>query len=182
MAEDGRKQSLRVSPDSVNSSVWQIPVALISTRTSPALGPSRFTSMISRGLPALWRRRRWFSLVILLLMLEAICNRTRGSSSLKGRVGALDSWLRQDAEPRLHCSTLVGVACRWRGFSSAVRACRRSRMFGGVGHRATGGDVTTSMPTWHYSCLQLGLVPTTCCRFLRPVPGVHPCNSPGDDQ
>ncbi len=40
------------SPERVNSSVWQSPVALISTRTSPAFGPSRFTSMISSGLPA----------------------------------------------------------------------------------------------------------------------------------
>ena len=40
------------APDSVNSSVWQMPVALISTSTSPALGPSRSTSMISSGFPA----------------------------------------------------------------------------------------------------------------------------------
>src|SRR5690606_7487669 len=33
-------------------SVWQMPVALISTITSPAFGPSRLTSMISSGLPA----------------------------------------------------------------------------------------------------------------------------------
>ncbi|VVT06424.1 Dihydrolipoyllysine-residue acetyltransferase component of pyruvate dehydrogenase complex (fragment) [Roseovarius sp. EC-HK134] len=32
--------------------VWHRPVALISTRTSPAFGPSRFTSMISIGRPA----------------------------------------------------------------------------------------------------------------------------------
>ena len=39
------------APESVNSSVWQMPVALISTSTSPAFGPSRSTSMISSGLP-----------------------------------------------------------------------------------------------------------------------------------
>src|SRR3546814_17195391 len=39
-------------PDSVNASVWQIPVAFISTSTSPAFGPSRSTSAISSGLPA----------------------------------------------------------------------------------------------------------------------------------
>src|SRR5438094_281789 len=38
------------APEIVNSSVWQMPVALISTSTSPALGPSRSTSMISSGL------------------------------------------------------------------------------------------------------------------------------------
>ena len=40
------------APDSVYSSVWQMPVALISTSTSPARGPS--TSTVSRlsGLPA----------------------------------------------------------------------------------------------------------------------------------
>ncbi len=36
----------------VNSSVWQIPVALISTITSPALGPSSLTVATSSGLPA----------------------------------------------------------------------------------------------------------------------------------
>src|SRR6185312_9361586 len=40
------------APDKVNSSVWQMPVALISTRTSPSRGPSRSTSMISSGFPA----------------------------------------------------------------------------------------------------------------------------------
>src|SRR5688572_23064080 len=40
------------APDSVNSSVWQMPVALISTSTSPAFGPSRSTSWISSGFPA----------------------------------------------------------------------------------------------------------------------------------
>src|SRR5262245_55718064 len=38
------------APDRVKSSVWQMPVALISTMTSPALGPSRSTSTISSGL------------------------------------------------------------------------------------------------------------------------------------
>ena len=40
------------APDSVNSSVWQTPVALISTSTSPAFGPSSSTSSITSGLPA----------------------------------------------------------------------------------------------------------------------------------
>src|SRR6478735_6667696 len=40
------------APERVNSSVWQTPVALISTSTSPALGPSRSTSSITSGLPA----------------------------------------------------------------------------------------------------------------------------------
>src|SRR3954469_13179572 len=39
-------------PERVNSSVWQMPVALISTRTSPALGPSSVTVVTSSGLPA----------------------------------------------------------------------------------------------------------------------------------
>src|SRR5262249_40086965 len=38
-------------PESVNSSVWQMPVALISTITSPARGPSRLTWVIASGLP-----------------------------------------------------------------------------------------------------------------------------------
>src|SRR5215510_11452166 len=38
------------APESVNSSVWQMPVALISTSTSPAFGPSSSTSAITSGL------------------------------------------------------------------------------------------------------------------------------------
>ena len=40
------------SPDKVNSSVWHIPVAFISTKTSPKRGPSKSTSIISSGFPA----------------------------------------------------------------------------------------------------------------------------------
>src|SRR5258706_13327242 len=40
------------SPDSVKASVWQMPVAFSSTRTSPSRGPSSSTSAISSGLPA----------------------------------------------------------------------------------------------------------------------------------
>src|SRR5690606_29429673 len=40
------------APDSVNSSVWQMPVAFTSISTSPSFGPSRSTSTISSGLPA----------------------------------------------------------------------------------------------------------------------------------
>src|SRR4030081_93595 len=40
------------APDNVNSSVWQTPVALISTSTSPSRGPSSWTVDISSGRPA----------------------------------------------------------------------------------------------------------------------------------
>src|ERR1700722_7835236 len=40
------------APERVNSSVWHTPLALISTRTSPSLGPARSTVTISSGLPA----------------------------------------------------------------------------------------------------------------------------------
>src|SRR5918996_2492378 len=40
------------APESVNSSVWQIPVAGISTIPSPALGPSSCTVSIESGAPA----------------------------------------------------------------------------------------------------------------------------------
>src|SRR5712691_2973617 len=39
------------APENVNSSVWQMPVALTSTSTSPAFGPSRSTSVTVSGLP-----------------------------------------------------------------------------------------------------------------------------------
>src|SRR5258708_6784355 len=45
---DGKSPSLS-RPSSVYASVWQMPVALISTRTSPVFGPSRSISMISSG-------------------------------------------------------------------------------------------------------------------------------------
>src|ERR1700753_3519457 len=44
----GKRPSLS-RPLRVYWSVWQIPVALISTRTSPAFGPSRSSSTISSG-------------------------------------------------------------------------------------------------------------------------------------
>ena len=40
------------APERVNSSVWQTPVAWISTSTSPSFGPSRSTSSTTKGLPA----------------------------------------------------------------------------------------------------------------------------------
>src|SRR6266545_3018130 len=40
------------APERVNSSVWQTPVALISTSTSPVRGPSSSTSSTTSGLPA----------------------------------------------------------------------------------------------------------------------------------
>src|ERR1700761_2056077 len=40
------------APDKVKASVCQTPVALISTSTSPALGPSRSTVSMTSGLPA----------------------------------------------------------------------------------------------------------------------------------
>src|SRR5262249_11616549 len=39
------------APESVKSSVWQIPVAFTSTSTSPAFGPSSSTSVTVSGLP-----------------------------------------------------------------------------------------------------------------------------------
>src|SRR2546423_2102100 len=39
------------APERVYSSVWQMPVALISTITSPAFGPSRLTVVTTSGLP-----------------------------------------------------------------------------------------------------------------------------------
>src|SRR6266853_1118579 len=39
------------APESVNASVWQTPLAFISTRTSPGRGPSRSTVVTSSGWP-----------------------------------------------------------------------------------------------------------------------------------
>src|SRR6187549_3574613 len=40
------------APERVNSSVWQMPVALISTSTSPAFGPASWTVSMASGAPA----------------------------------------------------------------------------------------------------------------------------------
>ena len=40
------------SPERVKASVWQTPVALTSTSTSPALGPSSCTVSMLSGFPA----------------------------------------------------------------------------------------------------------------------------------
>src|SRR3954452_17291826 len=42
------------APERVNSSVWQMPVALISTSASPAFGPCNCTVSILNAAPALW--------------------------------------------------------------------------------------------------------------------------------
>src|SRR6185437_16589283 len=42
------------APDSVYLSVWHIPVAFSSTRTSPARGPASCTVSMVSGAPALW--------------------------------------------------------------------------------------------------------------------------------
>src|SRR4051794_20127086 len=49
---DGNRPS-GSAPDRVNSSVWQMPVALTSTRTSPSRGPSRSTVSMLSFSPAL---------------------------------------------------------------------------------------------------------------------------------
>src|SRR5215471_5537650 len=50
---DGNRPS-GSAPERVNSSVWQMPVALISISTSPALGPSSCTVSTTNGAPALY--------------------------------------------------------------------------------------------------------------------------------
>src|SRR5436190_13565400 len=42
------------APERVNSSVWQMPLALISTSASPAFGPCNCTVSILKAAPALW--------------------------------------------------------------------------------------------------------------------------------
>src|ERR1700689_899803 len=57
------------APDRVNSSVGQTPLALISTRTSPALGPSKSTVTISKGLRAATATAAWVFIDISFLLL-----------------------------------------------------------------------------------------------------------------
>src|SRR6476659_1640327 len=54
------------SPDKVNQSVWQMPVAFTSTSTSPARGPSRSTVSIVSGAPAFQATAAWVFKSVLL--------------------------------------------------------------------------------------------------------------------
>src|SRR4051794_4681703 len=45
-------RAVELPPESASASVWHTPVALISTSTSPARGPSSVTVSIESGLPA----------------------------------------------------------------------------------------------------------------------------------
>jgi hypothetical protein len=53
VAEDRREQPSGSAPERVNSSVWQMPVALISTSTSPAFGTFEVHRLNGEGAPAL---------------------------------------------------------------------------------------------------------------------------------
>ena len=56
------------APERVNSSVWQTPLALISTSTSPALGPARSSVTTSSGLPAA------YAIAALVFMPVPVCS------------------------------------------------------------------------------------------------------------
>src|SRR5580704_19616874 len=72
------------APDSVNSSVWQIPVALISTSTSPARGPSSWTVVTSSGLPGPVATAARTSMIVL--------DRYSGGKQSRGRYIIDDIW------------------------------------------------------------------------------------------
>src|SRR5690242_3343304 len=85
------------APERVNSSVWQMPVALISTSTSPAFGPSRRTVSIASGAPALWataaRTSILFSPRVVVMTTDA-----GGTLNSMSR-GIATSWRKLLAEP-----------------------------------------------------------------------------------
>ena len=72
-------------PERVNSSVWQTPVALISTSTSPARGPSRSTSSITSGSPARWQTA---ALVFMRRMIDATARRRGPGAARRDRAAS----------------------------------------------------------------------------------------------
>ena len=72
------------APERVNSSVWHTPLALISTNTSKALGPSSCTVSMTKGLPASYDTAAFTSMVCSLRDLSAVQN-----TDVRARASAL---------------------------------------------------------------------------------------------
>src|SRR3954462_8925705 len=83
------------APDRVKASVWQMPVARISTSTSPALGPSRSSSTISSGFLASKATAARVFMSRPPGGFRAPCHRHRPSPMLnsKGRAVTENNWL-----------------------------------------------------------------------------------------
>src|SRR5205085_2500583 len=89
------------APDRVNSSVWQMPVALISSSTSKAFGPSSCTVITSSGLPgATATAARTSMCQVSLTLLVALSDHSAGVAAMNQRFKAV----RTDCE--LECSEI----------------------------------------------------------------------------
>src|SRR5690606_22588526 len=69
-------------PESVNASVWHTPVALISTSTSPAFGPSSSTSSIMSGFPA-----SYATAALVFMVARVACSAHGGRGSVHAAAG-----------------------------------------------------------------------------------------------
>src|SRR5690242_9583679 len=92
------------APERVNSSVWQMPVALTSTSTSPAFGPSSRTVSIVSGAPALCATAARTSIV------PPFSNLTQFSQPARGRFADFGVHLHICPARRLeHMKRMVGA-------------------------------------------------------------------------
>src|SRR6476620_5053831 len=80
------------APERVNSSVWQTPVALISTSTSPAFGPSSSTSSTTSGLPASYATAA-------LVFMAAKVTPTGAADQVRASVNRLRGYTGGDEDP-----------------------------------------------------------------------------------
>src|SRR3954462_5291727 len=111
-------------PERVNSSVWQIPVALISTRTSPAVGPASWTFSMLSGLPASQATAARTS--ISLLLASRALQRLPHAARRRRHVEMRDATRAQCIEDRVHHRGRRPAAARLADALNAqrIRLCR----------------------------------------------------------
>ena len=138
------------APDSVNSSVWQMPVALISTSTSPSRGPSSWTVVTSSGFPAATATAARTSMAFLVQIFDmqaSICEIAQVPRAISSCRIAYDRATGAANEPRISTNS---PRARRRRFSSLlwstgfigtkyVAQQRRSADLSGDPHGARGG-------------------------------------------
>src|SRR5260221_2718490 len=93
------------APERVYLSVWQIPVALSSTSTSPWRGPSSATVLIVNGIPALWATAARTCMEAPLGLVTECLSETGGT---------IDDRYARSADPRFPCLDRDGTEAVFR--------------------------------------------------------------------